>query len=393
MGSDEITAIRMSYELNSGYWKVADRCFFNKLDCLLFATKIKNDRVTYHFFDEIYTNINWKEDPVQSLSSMYADRARKIREKYKYVSILFSGGADSTNVLKSFIDNNIHIDEIISFSPIQASNKLLGTFDRTNRSANNQVFEYYETVVPMFEFLKKYHPNIKLTVIDYTNEIISLIDTSNIHKLFLSGCTLHTNITGFYLAYRHVAKHDSSCVVLGIDKPRVLYDKTQGIFKSYFYDYNTMHGHFPKETFNGDQPGTEYFYYDHETPYIPVKQCKQILEYLTPILNPTHPLHSRVLLDRSHSFIVNMHDDYVKKLIYPTWNTSLFQADKNYSHFYHEIGAWMNDTTLTSSKMKDFYDGQLRELVSGVDPKFMQVDQNNKPHKFVEIYTKKIPLQ
>lgn len=389
MGFDETLAIQMSYELMSGYWKVGNRCFFNKKDCLLLASKIKDFNVTYHFFDEIYRNIDWKKELSQSLSSMYADRAKKIRDKYDYVAILFSGGADSTNVLKSFIDNDLHIDEIISFGPVKVADKLLHKFNRMDRSANNLLFEYYEAVVPMYDYLKKHRPKIKLTVIDYTNEILSLVDTNNIHKLFLSGCNANTNITGFYLTYQSVSRHDKSCVVFGIDKPRLLYNKKEGKFMSYFHDFNMIHGHFPKETFNGDQASTEYFYYDPKMPYIPAKQCQQILPDLLPIVNPSHPLHSEVMTDKGQNLIVNVHGDYVKKLIYPTWNNNIYQANKNQSHFYNEIGDWFSQTTLTTNRLKDYLDGQISELIAGIHPNFVEYDENDKPQKLIDLFTKK----
>jgi len=394
MGYDESTAIQLSYALTSGYWKVASRCFFNKLECLLFSTKIKDYKVTYHFFDEIYTNIDWKKDPVQSLPSMYADRARKIREKYDYVAIMFSGGADSTNVLKSFIDNNIPIDEIITFGAIKVADKILHEFNKSDKAPKNLMFEYYEAALPMFNYLKQYHPSIKLTVIDYTTEVLSLIDNSNLHKLFLSGCNINVNLTGHYLTYKTVSKHDNSCVVLGIDKPRILYDKKDGIFKSYFYDFNTIHGHYPKDTFGDDIARTEYFYYDPEMPYIPVKQCRQLLEHLLPIVDPSHPLHSTVMTDLGHSYNVDVHSDYVKKLLYPTWNTSIFQVGKHSSQFYGAGTEWLTSTNLTSNKVKDYYEKQVKELVvAGVNPGFIVFDENKKPQKFIEMYTKRIPIQ
>jgi len=49
----------------------------------------------------------------ESLDFLYALRARQLREKYDYLVLYFSGGADSTNILKTFIDNNIFLDEIV----------------------------------------------------------------------------------------------------------------------------------------------------------------------------------------------------------------------------------------------------------------------------------------
>ena len=392
MGYDELTAKEISYQINSGYWKVYNRCFFDKAECLRFASKIRNYQITYHFYDEVYNTIDWTKNPDQSLESMYRDRAHKIREKYDYVALLFSGGCDSTNMLKSFIKNNIRIDEIISFYPVEASNKLLSNFNKDDKSACNLLFEYYEAVVPMFDYLKIHHPNIKLTVIDYTKKALSFVETSTLNKLFVGGVTAHAHITGHYLAYESVSKHDNSCVVLGIDKPRILYDKKDKKFKSYFFDFNTIHGHFPKDTFKQGIASTEYFYFDPEMPYIPVKQCHQILEELINILSPNHRFHNQVLKDSGDKYIVDVHHDYIKQLLYPGWNTNIFQANKNFSYFFVEVNNWMLTSSLTDLKIKDFAISQGKELSYGIDSRFIVYDDNKVPHKFIDMFTVKNSL-
>ncbi len=388
MGYDEAIAIKIAYQINSGYWKVFNRCFFDKAECLRFASRIRNYNVTYHFYDEVYTKLDWTKVPEQSLDSMYAERARKIREKYKYVALLFSGGCDSTNMLRSFLNNNIEIDEVISFYPIEASNKLLHTFNRKNTSTENTIFEYHEVVVPTFEYLKNQYPNLKLTVLDYTRPALSFISNGVLDKLFISGVTGNGHTSGYYMSYEHVSRYDNSCLVIGIDKPRILYDKINNKFKSYFFDFNTIHGHFPKDTFKGDQPGTEYFYYDPEMPYITVKQCNQILEGLTKVLDPTHPCHKEVLADKGNRYIVDVHHNYVKSLLYPGWNTNIFQAGKPASDFFFEMNNWMLKTDLTDQRVKDFAFGQGKEFSYGIDPKFLTFDDKGVPQGFISMFTK-----
>jgi hypothetical protein len=392
MGYNEETAQKIAYQINSGYWKVFNRCFFDKAECLRFASRIRNYNVTYHFYDEVYNTIDWTKSPEQSLDSMYVDRARKIRDKYKYIALLFSGGCDSTNMLKTFLKNGIKIDEVISFSPIEASDKLLHTFNRNDTSCQNLIFEYYEAIVPTLDYLKIHHPEIKITVIDYTRPALSFIESGLLEKVYLSGVTGTAHATGFYLSYKHVSKHDNSALIIAIDKPRIMYDKATKKFKSYFLDFNTILGHFPKETFNGDQPATEYFYFDPEMPYIPVKQCKQLLPDLINLLDTNHPYHSQVFIDKGPIYIVDMHHSYIKQLLYPGWNTAIFQTDKPNSHFFFEVNNWMLKTGLTDKKIKDFAVGQGKELSHGIDSKFVTYDDNGVPHKLLDMFTKSNPI-
>lgn len=393
LGYSENLARKIAYQINSGYWKVFNRCFFNKADCLRLATALKKFPVTYHFFDEVYTSIDWKKPIERSLKSLYFERAKHIREKYKYVSLLLSGGADSTTVLNIFIDNGIHLDEVITFYPIEASDKLLKTFDPSDMSSQNQIFEYYYAALPVLNNLKKYHPNIKITVIDYSREVLSLIDSSKLHKIFLSGCNANGVTVGYYLAYKEISKHKDSCVVLGIDKPRISYDTIEKKFKAYFLDFNTIHGHFPKETFDDAQPATEYFYHSPDFPLIPIKQCQDVVNKLYAVLDPKHVFYDQIIkksLD-NRNLIIDVHHAHIKKMIYPDWDTNIFQVEKPYSYFFFEMNNWMYEKNLVSSRIKDFTIGQVEELVHGVDPKFITY-KNSIPQKFNDIVSTRISI-
>lgn len=393
VGYSENLAKKISYEINGGYWKVFNRCFFNKAECLRLATALKKFPVTYHFFDEVYTSIDWKKPIDRSLEALYAERAKYIREKYKYVCVFFSGGCDSTTALKSFLDNGLHVDEVITAYPVEASEKLLSTFNPADTSSQNQIFEYYHAAVPAFNYLKKHYPKTKLTVIDYSREALSLIDNSNLYKIFLSGCNANAATVGNYLSYKEISKHENSCIVLGVDKPRISYNVVDKKFKVYFLDFNNIHGKFPKDTFQGDQPSTEYFYHSPYFPLIIVKQCQNILNDLYSLINPNHPFYSEVVkpsLD-PNSLTIDVHHSYIKKLLYPHWDTSIFQAEKPNSYFFFEMNNWIYEKNLVSNRIKDFTIGQVKELTHGVDPKFITYN-NNIPQKFNDIISTRIPL-
>jgi hypothetical protein len=379
-----IVATKLAHTFSSGYWKVDNRCFFNKAECFRFATAIKNYEISYHFFDEVYTSIDWTIDPIQDLDSMYADRAKEIREKYKYVCLMFSGGCDSTNMLKTFLKNNIQIDEIFTVYPTKAIEKFRDKFNINDRSAENLIFEYYETVVPTFEYLAKHYPNIKLTVIDYTNDSTDFILQDKIHSLFLSGIVVSPYTTGWFRAYEKIHQLDKdACLVFGVDKPRLIYHKKENKFKSFFSDFNNIFGHWPRTTFGAPRVGTELFYYSPTMPLIPVKQCKQIEEGLRQALDPSHYLHNEIFLDRPEVKIVDVHHDYVKSLLYPGWNTNLFQAKKQSSIFFSEQTKWvLNDE---NTKVMDFYQGQISDLLHGIDPCLIVYDDKKKPSKLKDI--------
>ncbi len=98
-----------------GVYQVDGISFVNKFDALNLASK-NNKEVYWNFNDEVYSSYNWSLPIETSLPELYKQRAQQLRDKYDYLSLFFSGGADSTNVLHSFIDNDIFLDEIIKFN-------------------------------------------------------------------------------------------------------------------------------------------------------------------------------------------------------------------------------------------------------------------------------------
>lgn len=62
---------------------------------------------------EWYKQTNWTKSSDISWKQVCHFRAQEIRDSYKTVKLLFSGGCDSVLVLDSFVTNRIHIDEIV----------------------------------------------------------------------------------------------------------------------------------------------------------------------------------------------------------------------------------------------------------------------------------------
>lgn len=98
-----------------GYYKVGDFKTYSKIEA------IELHRVTgvhphWYFNEDAFLSYNWTVEPVESLDELYARRARSIRNKYDYVVIFYSGGADSDNIVNTFIRNNIKIDEIATYT-------------------------------------------------------------------------------------------------------------------------------------------------------------------------------------------------------------------------------------------------------------------------------------
>ena len=94
-----------------GYYSVGDIKTFSKIEAIELGKKIKR-WPRWDFNDSIFGHYDWTTPSSLSLKELYRRRAQQIREKYDYVVIWYSGGADSFNVLDSFLSNGIKVDEI-----------------------------------------------------------------------------------------------------------------------------------------------------------------------------------------------------------------------------------------------------------------------------------------
>jgi hypothetical protein len=109
-----------SLDLNHirGYYEVGDKIYFNKIEAVRAASQTKQQLV-WHFHDDVFGKFDWSIRPQGTLRDLYRERAQQIRDKYDYIIIYFSGGADSWTVLNSFLANGIHVDEVFTHAAIQ----------------------------------------------------------------------------------------------------------------------------------------------------------------------------------------------------------------------------------------------------------------------------------
>ena len=157
----------MAYEL--GNYIVNGQKYTNKIQAILEAQKTLAD-ITWDFHNDFFNKIDWTIEPQLSLPQMYKVRAQQIRDQYDYIVIMFSGGADSTNVLYSFLDNNIRVDEIVASAPMSGLNNW--NWNEQDTSVNNTISETKYALFPILDEVAVKFPNVKITINDYFEDII-----------------------------------------------------------------------------------------------------------------------------------------------------------------------------------------------------------------------------
>jgi hypothetical protein len=156
----------------NGYYTVGNKIFNFKFNALVESTRTGTE-VKWHFHEDIFSKMSWRSRDSVGLDQLYKIRAQQIRDKYDYVVLAFSGGADSHQILKTFIKHNIKLDELIVDWSIKHVDKILNVNNSTDPS--NFYSEWELCIKPTLEWVRINCPDIKISLLDST-EVLSAED-------------------------------------------------------------------------------------------------------------------------------------------------------------------------------------------------------------------------
>lgn len=355
----------------NGYYRVGELNYNFKINALEAATKL-NLPVQWDFNTEVYRNLNWRRSTGVSLTTLYRLRAEQLRNEYNYLVLSFSGGSDSYTVLRSFIDNNIHLDEIVCDWPIARTEHLTISTDTRPENYNS---EWALAIKPVLDYVQQYHPKIKITVTD-SLQALSVEDHDD-------TCTL-TQIHNYVSIkrYRKILErihtlsdqHANVGLVLGIDKPQMLIDKNA--FCVYFKDTPCW----IKSSIDTKYTrNVEYFYWTPSMPEIVLEQAHTVYQYL---------LQNKSLIPLLTSS--DHQRDFFKSLIYPSWNPAVFQANKGTSLIYNEQYAWFFNNQPTIEVQS--WESSMNSRLNLVDQQYLNFFDNGKFQGYKEFYSRLYPL-
>jgi hypothetical protein len=261
-----------------GFFEVNGVKTFSKYEAWQTAQQhnISTDDIKFNFNDDQMSQYDWNVEPSASLSELYAQRARQIRETYDYVVLFYSGGIDSQVILNTFYKNNIKIDEIIC-----CGNK---TYQTESSKLNQEIFG---KAIPYLDTINLRKFGTKFTYIDIGELIVNQFNDPFHFEYFMYY--FNGPFPPWYMAYKspmfklqnqnHVDISNSGkkiCYMWGYDKPNMFELDGKWCFKftdsvsdfgvrSYFY--KTMIGG-PLANFY-DEP----FFVTPDLPELTIKQC------------------------------------------------------------------------------------------------------------------------
>ncbi len=350
-----------------GFYLVGWKKFYNKTLALLESKKTGYD-VVWIFNDNVYGKIDWATPIEDSLLNLYKKRAQQLRDNYDYLMLYFSGGADSVNILRAFVENNIFLDEIV----MQLPEPVRQSFNPNDTSEGNFYAELEYSAVPYLNKIKnKLDPRTVIRYQDFAKPGLELLEKD----YWFDSVPLCTNIT-LSGVFRQIAQNADTHIlrinergksvaqILGIDKPLVYFDGSN--YFAYFMDTSTYHYVSPVD-FNDTELSkinyhTEFFYWTPDMPEIVIKQAQLIKQQCEK--DPwTRHMISEIFIRHISEYRPVLHP-----IIYPSDVTVEFQTEKPSTKIKRDMDRWF--WTTASEKIKNNYLEAIHYLGSNINDKY-----------------------
>ena len=212
-----------------GFYEVGKDIFYNKVEALEAATRLKIpfSAVHWNFNDDAFKTVNWSIEPDLPLKSFYELRARQLREKYDYIRLEVSGGGDSSTAAYSFINNGIHLDEVVFRYPKTGEKNV--TDDPFNTKPENTLSEWRYAAMPLLKWIADHAPNTKITIHDYSEDMLASGHEEDwvfrTKDYFQPGHAFKHTVDAVDSHKRTLDQGLKVCMLWGVDKPKVCIDR------------------------------------------------------------------------------------------------------------------------------------------------------------------------
>lgn len=336
-----------------GGWISNNKFFTNKIDALRYASSA-NTNITYYFYDEIWENAV-KKNYSAPLDILYKDRAQQLRDKYGYLILNYSAGADSHNILETFTRNKIKLDAIQVKWPVSYSSYQQPIY---NTSPFNLLSEWELTVLPCIKDIKKNFPEIQILVEDWCGlREINLTNLEKFNQLLSLGDLFRFSTASTF------EKKENTGIIWGIDKPLICNEGSKYGF--FFRDTFTSVG---QSLFNHNN---EYFYWAVDYPDIVVCQAKVLINYF----KETHRQH---FIFKKDSINQKEKVEVVRQLsidaLY-SHKRSVFQVEKYQQENKQDWDGWLYSDCYYSPLVNQ-WSTQLQNMLFDVDKRFCTLDKD-----------------
>lgn len=324
-----------------GFYVCNGQEFSSKIRALLYSNEV-NKPVDWLFNDRVFQSYDWTIEPTESLDELYDRRARQLRNQYDYLILSYSGGADSHNILMSFVRQGLHIDEILVNHFEKAAGKFVD-LNIANTDAKNAGAEHYLQTIPRLKEIAPRIPKTKITLADMSDHLFDLMEETGDASWILSRREGINPAGATRFNYLHLTeirkqfdKEKSICMMLGVEKPRTAIS-TNGDLVMRFVDRAANQITVAEHLKDYTNSTAEFFYWSPNCVPLLIKQGHVIKKYLS--ANPAMQ-HHWYAPNITFESVRLVHERILRSMLYTTWDTSYWQADKATADWYSEFDQW-----------------------------------------------------
>jgi hypothetical protein len=320
-----------------GFYQVGDYKTYSKHDAY---ERVKTgQKVAWNFNQEVYSSFDWSVEPPESLEELYRQNAQRIREKYDYLVLWFSGGADSSNILNTFLKFGIKLDEVASYV----------NYEATGDKFNFLNGEIYNVAAPLAEAAKVQQPWLHHRLVDICQFTVDTFSGKEDKFDWIYDVNSYQSPNAYARRDIKTKVPDWAAMIdrglrvgfiHGTDKPRVV-----GVNDRYYYQFVNMIDTAVSpliQRLGREWEHDELFYWAPECPLIPIKQSHVIKKFLKGATNTTPGVTDKntVLVSfpyQGKTYCPTLNT--VNQLIYPWWHQVPFQI-KTPSTFFTLRDTW-----------------------------------------------------
>ena len=246
-----------------GFYIVNQRKTYLKQEAIEWSKN--TSQIKWHFNDNIFSLYDWTKEPPFDINHYYDERAKQLRNDYDYIVLFYSGGYDSHNILKTFVDNNLHIDEILTNIP---SIDIISTPSIEYSSFTKKRIGQYKNLLPNTLFRIVEYRDILLNCLSEEKDIIYTLN----HRYTVNHLVKEKYKDVFPEHKELIKKGKKILYLFGIDKPRI--EKNGDFYYFVFTEEQTANVVLPKiQRENIIEVDYEFFYWSPDSVNILIKQA------------------------------------------------------------------------------------------------------------------------
>lgn len=341
--------------LTLGYYTIGDKIFTSKVEACLHATKVYNQLqlthnidpkqiIKWHFHNDVFSKYNWKLESEKSLDELYDERAKNLRQQYDYIIVSYSGGADSHNVVMSFLRQNLHIDEIVvtyfheitkNYSVVDPNNTLPRNFHEA---------EYQLQIRPRLQELSAAMPRTKISILDTTQSVIDFFDKNSdeswifkVREELNPVDAARYNLSKFAAIERNLDTNKKIAIIMGVDKAKVKIDERNNEVFIQFIDRTTNQVPIGEHLKQYNNVTMEFFYWSPNACELLCKQAHTVKKWLEENEFLQKFFKTNFVRLKDHRVVT---DRILRNVLYSTWKKEWFQSDKCQHDWYAEHDEW-----------------------------------------------------